>query len=395
MVTIEEFIKEWQNKELHNMTDSSNYLSYIKGIAEKYRNEKGRNHEIGFNVFKLVSRLYYRENFHSDIIKEILDPYGSHNEGTLFLNTFIESINDKITEVGKKILQANYLDAIVEREKNGRIDITIRSERSRHCIIIENKLHNAGDQLYQLPRYYKNMTGKGYIVDRIVYIPLDRKAPYEGDWTKEDKEAIEPLLSIMVACDDKNLDLVYSWLMKCQKRAKYVNSNSVLQQYIELLENLSDSIMMNKIMEDFYLTMIDEDKRKIAASISEMYGKLQLHRAERLKSHFIEAGYYPFKDLWIWNNYDCILESFPYQKSNITLDLFCDPDGYSLKLWSRGDYKDLTELFPDWKLLKEDFIKEDNNLWWKRGYKFNDENEVIKKAEEVRDYLRQFAEKQG
>lgn len=113
-----------------------------------------------------------------------------------------------------------------------------------------------------------------------------------------------------------------------------------------------------------------------------------LYRAQRLKAHFESEGYYPFTSVWIWNNYDCILEKFNFEEHHIVLDMFCDEDGYSLKLWSRNDNTcDLEALFPNFELLKNDFKREDDNSWFKRGYGFNQEKEVIAKATEVIKYM--------
>lgn len=383
------FLNSWRAIEDKTIEDFLIYIESVKSIATEYAIEKQSSREIGFNAFTLASGLYYRENYHSDILKEILDPRGCHKEGNAFLYQFIDSVNDTIPENECKIKKSDYSDSEVIREKH-KIDILIKSTTSNHCIIIENKLHNAGDMQRQLPRYYKKMKNEeGYEVDRIIYIPLDRdKKPNDGDWTQEDKNALENKVSIMLACDEKRLDLVYSWLMKCQKKAKFVNTVNVIQQYIELLEYLADSINMYKIMDDFYRTICDdEEKRKTVKSISEMYQGMMLYRAQRLKSHFESEGYQPFSSVWIWNNFDCILEKFNYKEHHVTLDMFCNEDGYTLKLWCRNDYYDLEELFPDLGLLKGEFVKADGNQWFKYGYKFNQEKEVIALATEIVKYF--------
>ena len=47
----------------------------------------------GYNLFTISSSTYYLENFHSDIICSLLDPFGLHNERYTFLNIFIEYSN--------------------------------------------------------------------------------------------------------------------------------------------------------------------------------------------------------------------------------------------------------------------------------------------------------------
>ncbi len=390
----EDFLKNWRTKENKTIEGLIDYINSVKSVASDYVLEKQNSHEIGFNAFTLASDIYYRENYHSDILKEILDPQGCHREGNVFLFQFIDCINDNLIDSEKRIHKSDYVTAEVIRELH-RIDILIKSTSSRHCIIIENKLNNAGDMQRQIPRYYKAMLEDGYIVDKIIYIPLDKdKRPNEEDWTQEEKKELENKISIMLACDDKKLDLVYSWLMMCQKNAKYINTASVLRQYIELLENLAESLNMNKIMEEFYRTICDdEENRKTVKSISEMYQGLMLYRAQRLKAYFEREGFYPFSSVWIWHNYDCVLEKFNFEEHHITLDIFCEEDGYFLKLWSRNDRCDLEKLFPNFELLKNDFIREDDNKWIKRGYGFNQEKEVITKATEIIKFMCNFKNK--
>ena len=88
-----------------------------------------------------MSDLYYRENFHSDIICEFLNPAGSHNEGTTFLFAFIDFINTSFPTL-PGISKKNYLNAKAEREYEN-IDILISDDVSKHCIIFENKINNA------------------------------------------------------------------------------------------------------------------------------------------------------------------------------------------------------------------------------------------------------------
>lgn len=76
-----------------------------------------------FNAFSLSSYNTHYENFHSDIIKAILDPQGKHGEGNLFLELFIEYLN---THFNLNLNIADYIDSSVERE-NGRIDVGIRN----------------------------------------------------------------------------------------------------------------------------------------------------------------------------------------------------------------------------------------------------------------------------
>ena len=153
------FIEQYGNMIGAHMASVKAFLSnsHIKSIGWEYNEAKNSQPENPFNVFTMASDLYYRENFHSDIIKVFLDPSENHNEGNVFLYAFIDFINDNF---GDKVCisKQDYTSAKVEREP-GKIDILVSSEASKHCIVIENKMYNAVDMQRQLPRYYDFMTG--------------------------------------------------------------------------------------------------------------------------------------------------------------------------------------------------------------------------------------------
>lgn len=152
-----QLIESHINQLIHFMNDH-----HISQICDDYVEAKKYKFTLGFNVFVLTSDRYYRENFHSDIIKAFLNPQENHGQGCLFLNALIDMLN-KLFSDSVRINKNHYADAIAEREI-GKLDIAIFSEVSKHCIIIENKIYNAGDMPRQLPRYYDYMNTKGFIV---------------------------------------------------------------------------------------------------------------------------------------------------------------------------------------------------------------------------------------
>ena len=107
----------------------------VIGIIKRYLDVKSQQSIDKFNVFKLASDIYYRENFHSDVICNFLNPRGSHGQGNVFLNAFIDMVNNLFN---KNIDKFNYEHADAVREYK-KIDILVRDEQSKHCIIIENK----------------------------------------------------------------------------------------------------------------------------------------------------------------------------------------------------------------------------------------------------------------
>lgn len=66
---------------------------HLRSIANEYSKQRHSPVELPFNVFKLISKRYYLERFHSEIIVAFLDPTGKHKEGNMFLNAFIDFLN--------------------------------------------------------------------------------------------------------------------------------------------------------------------------------------------------------------------------------------------------------------------------------------------------------------
>jgi len=265
--------------------DFSLLLDQMSDITTKYIANKQNVSEIGFNIFTIVSDLYYRENFHSDIIQFFLDPDGEHGEKHLFLNLFLGLLPN--------VDKCNYKDATVKKEvdasykgKKGRIDILIKDDTTRKAIIIENKIHDANNMSNQIPRYYYSLKSKGYDVEAIVYIPLDKfKNPYEG-WENSD-EKIKNLITIIPAYDYDSFNLVDNWIIPCCKanvasqEVKYV-----LQQYSKLIKFLYTDAMDTKALEDFYSVLRKENNMEIAVCINELCNQLPNYIMNKIYSKY-------------------------------------------------------------------------------------------------------------
>lgn len=103
---------------------------------------------VEFNIFR---NLGLTENQHSNFLKKMLSPRGSHNQGCLFLEEFLKTIG-----INYDCLTSNSINVYTEKQagKRGRIDLSLTIGDS--TIIIENKINGAKDQSGQLYRYWKN-----------------------------------------------------------------------------------------------------------------------------------------------------------------------------------------------------------------------------------------------
>lgn len=250
-------------KEQFNISDE------LKGITNKYIKflKETSEFDLGFNLFSLISDTYYKENFHSEIISEILKPKGKHNAGPKHLDTFIDLLK---SYKDVKIEKSNYQNAEVESQyptKDGRkIDILIFS--NSHSIIIENKMHNAKDQYNQIVDYYLECKNNLDLeVDLILYLTMDGiKRPDISQWECDENiksEIINKILPLAAYTSYQGEQSLFHWLEKCQIEPSISDSYFVVNQYQKLLKSLAKSIMdPNELKEYFEYLNKNQDQRK-------------------------------------------------------------------------------------------------------------------------------------
>lgn len=360
----------------------------IKDVTWNYSERKLSRIEEPFNVFKLASDLYYRENFHSDIIKAFLDPNEKHKAGNLYLFTFIDFLNEYFSNK-IFIFKQDYTDVKVIREL-GRIDILIKSDISKHCIIIENKIYNANDTERQLPKYYDWMLHQGFTVDAIVYIPLnENKIPDRSTWTGNDEKNVDGLLCIVPAYSKKRVNLVENWLKPCALLSSDIDCISVLRQYGKLIKTLSNNNMDNMLLEKFYNSLLEDDNYKVALSVKEMLQQLPTYMADRLCDEFKKNE----GDYKVWkykDNFCGIL--FIVGEIQYKIDVWTSEFGYMIYVFGQNQVERIMDWTVNLNSLKEyGFVNENGKEYKKDGYKFNQENDVVKCVydiiSEIKEYL--------
>jgi len=252
-----EILNSWSRSMNNSISYTAEFINKSKIIGRAFDKSKKSKSEIGFNVFTLTSDLYYRENFHSYIIKSLLDPNEKHNEGAKYLYLFFDLIN-KINS-SSQILKENYENVKVVREQAS-IDILITDESNYRAIIIENKINNAQDMYRQLPRYYDEVVKK-YEVDAIVYITLDTtKVPEKNDWTEDEKNNINKILKIIPAYDRSGHPNIYNdWLIPSIIESNNIDAAFLLRQYADLLKYLNTNNMDTVNLEKFYNLLKEND----------------------------------------------------------------------------------------------------------------------------------------
>jgi hypothetical protein len=202
----------------------------------------------------LVDLLHANENAHSRILGELLKQKSENGQFEI-LQSFLQMLKEKKpTTFGNVSIEIPMIT--VEDE---RIDIWIRGKDSAGCktyaLVLENKIHWAGDQEKQLARYIDMTKMYGYQDEKIYVIylpPSNEKDPSDQSWGNY-KEIFKNRYLKITFQDD-----VLPWLESVVLKLNYVQSEkgnflrSALEQYIDHLKTMfnlnSYSQIKTKIM---------------------------------------------------------------------------------------------------------------------------------------------------
>ncbi len=121
-----------------------------------------------FNIFEILGVAHLEVSTHSAFIANLLNPKGSHSQGTKFLKEFLNFI-------GVEDFKLDSAEVEVEKHigKLGRIDIFI-TDNKNWAIAIENKIY-AGLQEEQLGRYMKFLKKSNMPNKKLVYLTLQNE----------------------------------------------------------------------------------------------------------------------------------------------------------------------------------------------------------------------------
>jgi hypothetical protein len=309
---LSELIRETSELLQNHLDKADNLVQEMSAVVSGYRKNVAKK---PFNLLLASSDVYYRENFHSEIIAAILEiPNYRWN--------FFDLLNRLVSDV---IRPQNYSEVLVKVE-DGKIDILVEDQRSKHCIIIENKLNNAGDQPRQIPRYVDRQQSRGFRIDAVVYLSLDgSKRPDRSTWTIPDTELCEPIqFAYLTAFNNTTSDLVNGFLVSSMTTNRSVQELSFLQQYKDLLEYIGRNQMDMLLMEKFYQQISDIEKYQTAQSVKSMLNDLTTYRRERLYNHFVN-NYSPFDGIQRWSINDTLFVGIKkLTNENVKLDMYSE-----------------------------------------------------------------------
>jgi hypothetical protein len=152
------FARSRSNLRLQQLTQSFGHLrTALEALADLDRRSQ-RRLASGFNLFRALQVQRNEVRTHSAFLAELLDPNGTHGQGSAFLDALLRYCRCK----GGEFERFPRLDPpttrvvwVVSCEKpvpEGRLDIVVQSVQLKFLMVIENKI-GADEQQDQIGRY--------------------------------------------------------------------------------------------------------------------------------------------------------------------------------------------------------------------------------------------------
>ncbi|CAA6802404.1 MAG: Unknown protein [uncultured Sulfurovum sp.] len=241
-------------------------MDEIKKRHQKHQQIK-QDEASDFNVFSLLLKAGDEVGLHSKFIYELLNPHGSHGQGSLFLALFFEVL---ALEIPNDIPEAF-------REKQN-IDILLQSHQQ--VFIIENKIHTQ-DHSFQLSRYVQTVQSMGYKKKniRLIYLTLFGHAPTEQKLNSD----------VMLVSYRHH---IVSWLEEAITHTKQIPILSeTLKQYLNLVKILTHQSTQKGFINEMKDFLLEENNLQtilqLEAPIIEAKIEVQFNFWQMLLAHLM------------------------------------------------------------------------------------------------------------
>lgn len=253
---------------MENIHKLQHLLDNVSIISKKY-DDIARITGENFNIFSIMNMESNERYTHSAIIGELLNPKGSHGQGSKFLKLFFQEI-----DCLKKIENFNFDAARIiieehigfidkEYTKGGFIDIVIKD--FLNVVIIENKIY-AIDQRNQLVRYknhYPNST--------LLYLNLLGDKPSHVSRGSLVCEKDFTIINYKIE--------ITNWLEKCHKESiEQPILRETIKQYSNLVKKLTNQTINDNMSDEIVYLMSKSVKEsfEIAKNLWNLKNKLYL-----------------------------------------------------------------------------------------------------------------------
>jgi len=204
-----------------------------------------------FNLFNILHVGHYEVRTHSPMLAELLNPKGSHGQGTVFLKHFLAELN--IHDFAAE-------SARVETEVSiplGRLDIVI-TDGNHRSIFIENKIY-AVLQDKQLERYHEHNPKAN-----LLFLTLNCEDP--SDWATNTAYKTESFKKVFQKLSYKTN--IVRWLESCRKEAATAPGvREAITQYLHLIQRLTQQNTSARMNEELIKAVLNGDKETYLAYV--------------------------------------------------------------------------------------------------------------------------------
>jgi len=367
-----------------NSNEIKKILSDYIDIIENYESSVSKKEGYSFNTFNISTYGTQLENFHSDIISELLNPNGSHKESTLPAYEFLRFLN-KFYKVNIDVTDFQNMSAFREL---GRIDIALFDNESKKAVIIENKINSAPDMDDQLTRYYDWCVDKGYEVKCIVYLTLagEKNAPQVTS-----NKNIKPIN--VSAFSNTESDVVNGWITPLIKQCSF-DTQSFLNQYKRLLIFLAYDKMENDYYTDFYDLADDMSALKKIETLKKLSDNVPVFRMDKFVKGLTDFS--PFTKSYRWKPWHMLYERFQEFDNSFKVDVWFDSNGDSwVHFWNPN--KEGTEAFDSCQEKMKEIGFEnrmieckDSWIGYSKGFLFADFNSLKRIDDEILEFTKEL-----
>ena len=257
----------------------------IELLLEKVRNFRTREAERkkytgeDFNIFEILGIGHLEAATHSKFLGNLLNPQGSHSQGTLFLELFLD-------ELGITTLNIN--NAKIELEKSvgdqGRLDIYI-TDCENTSIVIENKIY-AELQDRQLERYCEFLEVEKCKNKYLIFLTL---SPYDRKSEENITTPIKKWTQIVKFNHISYQHEMLSCLEKCREKAVQLPLiRESLTQYIQTIKILTNINTTNNMIDELF--NLSKEDSSLYDTLSNMPSAYMSLRLQMFKNFCKEIG---------------------------------------------------------------------------------------------------------
>ncbi len=231
----------------HENNEVNELLNFLGDYSIEFKKNKEK---LPYHI-NLLDELRANENAHSRILQKLLQQQDPRNNQFEILQSFLNFIIEKYTD--KEDFQKIKIENPQITQEFKRIDLWIR-DGHKYAIIIENKVHNAKDQIAnnggQLKRYIDINIQDGFHPEQIYVLylpPTYEKEPLIESWGNYANSDIYLNRFLTISFKDDILPwLKNKVLPEVRIKDKYLIS--AIEQYIDHLEGVFSLRLINKKM---------------------------------------------------------------------------------------------------------------------------------------------------